>query len=146
MAMRLEYQPYRSPQGWYNLIYPEYWTHEVIEGVPVFYDPEGSGAVVVTALMHSSGEYDIDLELKNYLIQHEIEYDPEKVANFRNSEGSEIRACEFISKERFWLVYMVSNGKQLIVCSYNSDESPDSDLSGILTTIISSIRFLNTEE
>ena len=32
----LSYQPYRSPNGWYMLAYPEHWEVEVIEEIPAF--------------------------------------------------------------------------------------------------------------
>jgi hypothetical protein len=146
MSMKLEYQSYRSPQGWYQMIYPEFWVHEVIEEIPVFYDPDGSGALLVSAFLHKLGQYNIDLEVKNFLKQHGIEYNPEMIAKMKRADNSEIRACEFVSKGRFWMVYMLSFKNKLIVSSYNSDEAPDSELSSILSKMISSIHFLHIED
>ncbi|MBK8397120.1 MAG: DUF3805 domain-containing protein [Leptospiraceae bacterium] len=141
----LSYQPYRSPNGWYMLAYPEYWEVEVIEEIPAFYDPDGAGALQVSAFENKLGSYNLSEELARFLAIHKIEYDEDCVASFKNNLGSEIKACEFISEERFWLVYMISFGSKLIVCTYNSDERPDKELSIILTNIISSIRFLHPE-
>jgi hypothetical protein len=146
MEDKLEYQVYRSPNGWYMLVYPENWAFEVIEQIPAFYDPEeGSGALQISAFENKEGEFDLGEELQRFLNFHKIDYDEERVACFENSEGSKIEACEFISDDRFWLVYMISNRHKLIVATYNSDEKPNKPLSQILTNIISSIRFLNLE-
>ncbi|MCB1176877.1 MAG: DUF3805 domain-containing protein [Leptospiraceae bacterium] len=146
MGMRLDYQPYTSPEGWYSFAYPEYWEMEVIEGIPAFYDPNGAGAFLISAFKNINGEnYDLDEEISRFLSQHEIKYEEDKVASFENSEGTKVKACEFISKERFWLVYILANGNKLIVCTYNSDESPDRELAQILTTMVSSIKFFQYE-
>ncbi|HMV77931.1 MAG TPA: DUF3805 domain-containing protein [Leptospiraceae bacterium] len=142
MAFELDYQYFKSPEGWYSFVFPDYWETEVIEGVPVFYDPQGDGALVISAFKHLTGSYDLDEEMKRFLGQHSVEYDRNCIAVFENREGSRIQACEFYSKERFWLVYMIAHRNKLIIASYNSDERPDADLSQILTRIISSIHFI----
>jgi hypothetical protein len=141
----LNYQPYRSPNGWYMLAFPEHWEVEVIEEIPAFYDPDGAGALQVSAFENKLGTYDLAEELARFLAFHKIEYDENCIASFTNNLGSKIKACEFISEERFWLVYMISFRSKLIVCTYNSDEKPDKELSIMLTNIISSIRFLQAE-
>ena len=141
----LNYQPYRSPNGWYMLVFPEHWEVEVIEEIPAFYDPDGAGALQVSAFENKLGTYDLAEELARFLAFHKIEYDENCIASFTNNLGSKIKACEFISEERFWLVYMISFRSKLIVCTYNSDEKPDKELSIMLTNIISSIRFLQAE-
>jgi hypothetical protein len=145
MNDEIHFQVYRSPNGWYMLVYPEHWTYEIIEEIPAFYDPEGSGALQVSAFENKLNSYNLSEELERFLELHNIEYDPDQVAVFKNSEGSQIEACEFISDERFWLVYMISFADKLIVCTYNSDIRPDKELSQILTNIISSIRFLGID-
>lgn len=142
MGMKLDYQPYKSPEGWYSFVYPEYWEMEVIEGIPAFYDPNGVGAFLISAFRNVADiEYDTAEELSRFLAQHKIEYDEEKIASFENGEGTTVKACEFISEGRFWMVYMLSNGNKLLICTYNSDEGPDRELAQILTTMVSSIRF-----
>ncbi|HMV44636.1 MAG TPA: DUF3805 domain-containing protein [Leptospiraceae bacterium] len=141
----IHYQPYRSPNGWYILAYPEHWEVEIIEEIPAFFDPDGAGALQVSAFENKLGSYDLSEELERFLSVHKISYDEERVATFTNNLGSQIKACEFIADERFWLVYMISSGSKLIVCTYNSDETPDRELSVIITNIISSIQFLNHE-
>ncbi|MCE9501670.1 MAG: DUF3805 domain-containing protein [Leptospira sp.] len=145
MSMKLDYQPYKSPFGWYSLVYPEYWEMEVIEDIPAFFDPEGSGALQISAFENLEGDYNLTEEMIRYLAHHKIQYDEEHVANFKNEEGTVIKACEFNSKGRFWIVYMLSYKSRLILCTYNSDETPDKELSEILTIIISSIRFFKEE-
>ncbi|MDX1958064.1 MAG: DUF3805 domain-containing protein [Leptospiraceae bacterium] len=137
----LDYQQFNSPEGWYVLAFPEYWMVEVIEGIPAFYDPEGGGALVVSAFKNVVGHFDLKLEMKRFLENHKVKYEKDKVAYFRNKQDCEIQACEFISSKRFWLVYMIGFENKLLVCTYNSDEVPDRELSGILTAIISSITF-----
>ncbi|MCB1191648.1 MAG: DUF3805 domain-containing protein [Leptospiraceae bacterium] len=139
---KLEYKNYTSPMGWYSMLYPSNWNLEVIEGIPAFYDPEeGTGAFQVYAFYNKKGEYDLTQELIRYLQTHGVEYQEDCVASFINNEGSRIKACEFISKERFWLVYVLAHHSKMVLCTYNSDENPDKKLSKILTNIISSIRF-----
>ena len=105
MGMKLEFQPYQSPQGWYTLQYPEYWEMEVIEGIPTFYDPQGSGAVVISAFENKTGDYNPEVEMRHFLSHHGIEYDIKNIFLFENTQGSIVQTCEFISKERFWFVY-----------------------------------------
>ncbi len=145
MSLKLEYQPYISPEKWYTFKYPEYWEMEVIEGVPAFYDPEGSGAFIISAFRNIKGIYNLSEEMSRFLKQHKVTYEPSKIASFEKSEGTLVQACEFISEGRFWLVYMLSNKNKLLVCTYNSDEVPNKELAEILTNMISSIRFLSIE-
>jgi hypothetical protein len=142
---KLEYQPYRSPEGWYGLAFPENWTVEVIEGIPAFFDPEGSGAFVVSAFKNRIGKFVLAEEMARFLSNHKVKYETDKVASFENKQGCEIQACEFISKGRFWLVYMIGYANKLLICTYNSDEVPEKELSEILTTIISTINFNELE-
>lgn len=141
MSQKFKYKNYTSPMGWYTMLYPAHWELEIIEEIPAFFDPEGAGAFQVYAFANKNGKYDLKNELIRYLKQHAIEYEEDCIASFTNNEGSEIKACEFISKERFWLVYMIAHNSKMVLCTYNSDESPDKELSIILTNIISSIRF-----
>lgn len=145
MALKLDYQPYKSPENWYIFHYPEYWEMEVIEGVPAFFDPEGAGAFLISAFKNVVGNYDLSEEMGRFLGQHKIQYDPTKIASFEKAEGTLVQACEFVTEGRFWLVYMLANGNKLLICSYNSDEAPDKELAEILTTMISSVRFIITD-
>jgi hypothetical protein len=141
MGMKLEFQPYQSPQGWYTLQYPEYWEMEVIEGIPTFFDPQGSGAVVISAFENKTGDYNSEVEMRRFLSHHGIEYNIKNIFIFENTQGSIVQTCEFISKERFWFVYMMSYQDKLLILSYNSDEAPGKDLSTIISGIVSSIYF-----
>jgi Domain of unknown function (DUF3805) len=137
-----EFQQYNSPEGWYALAYPEFWTVEVIEGIPAFYDPEsGDGALVLSAFKNRSGYFDLSEEMKRFLANYKVKYEKDKIASFRNKQNCEIQACEFISQERFWLVYMIAFQNKLLVCTFNSDAVPERETSEILTAIISSITF-----
>jgi hypothetical protein len=141
MGLKLEYQPYRSPENWYYFTYPEYWELEVIEGVPAFFDPEGSGAFIISAFLNKAGVYDLTEEMGRFLAQHKIKHDPSKIASFDRTDGTKVQACEFVADGRFWLVYLLAFQNKLLICTYNSDETPDRELAEILTTMISSIRF-----
>lgn len=141
MSMQLDFQVYTSPQGWYSLQYPEYWEMEVIEGVPAFYDPEGSGAIVVSAFENKVGFFIPKEEMKNFLSQHGIQYREESIATFKTKQGSVVQTCEFISKERFWFIHMMSFKNKLLILSYNSDEVPQKELSQIIYHIVSTIHF-----
>lgn len=145
MSLKLDFQAYISPEKWYAFQYPEYWEMEVVEGVPAFFDPNGVGAFLISAFRNIRGEYDLTEEMRRFLKLHKIAYDPKKIASFEKVEGTKVQACEFISEGRFWLVYMLSNGNKLLVCTYNSDEVPNRELSEILTQMISSIKFLHLD-
>jgi len=139
--MKLEYQPFSSPQGWYSLQYPEYWEMEVIEGIPSFFDPEGSGAVVISAFENKQGSFIPENEMRDFLEKHSIKYNPNDITKYKNKQGSVIQTCEFISKERFWFLYMMAYKDKLLVLTYNSDEVPDNELSAIISHIVASIHF-----
>ena len=141
MGMKLEFQPYVSPQGWYSLKYPEYWEMEVIENIPTFYDPEGAGAVVITAFENKVGNYDPKIEIIRFLSHHGIKYEEDKIAILTNKQGSVIQTCEFISKDRYWFVYMMSFKDKLLILTYNSEETPEHELSLIIHQIVNSIYF-----
>ena len=68
----LSYQPYRSPNGWYMLAYPEHWEVEVIEEIPAFFDPDGAGALQVSAFENKLGSYNLAEELERFLGVHKI--------------------------------------------------------------------------
>lgn len=141
MSMELEFQSYMSPQGWYSLLYPEYWEMEVIEGVPTFYDPQGAGAVVVSAFENRMGSYNPRVEMVNFLSHHKIKYKEDSITSYKNKQGSIIQTCEFISKDRFWFVHMMSFKDKLLILTYNADEIPDRELAAILSGIVNSIHF-----
>ncbi|MCZ8156157.1 MAG: hypothetical protein O9264_08560 [Leptospira sp.] len=136
------YKQFRSPQGWYSLLYPADWEHLVVEEIPAFFKPESGGALQFYAFESKVESFDATKELENYLKIHEIDFDEEKIATFENNEGTSIRACEFEKEERVWLVYMIANQKQMLLATYNSDEPVDDDLFLNLSNIISSVRFL----
>lgn len=136
------YKQFRSPQGWYSLLFPVAWEQMVVEEIPAFFHPEGSGALQVYAFESKLEDFDVEQELENYLKIHEIDYIPEHVSRFENNEGSSLRACEFQKEDRIWLVYMVANKGKMILATYNSDEEVSPELFEELTTIVSSIRFL----
>ncbi|EOQ97878.1 hypothetical protein LEP1GSC195_1355 [Leptospira wolbachii serovar Codice str. CDC] len=137
------YKQFRSPQGWYSFLFPADWEQMVVEEIPAFFHPNGGGALQVYAFESKLEDFDVDLELENYLKIHEIDYDAENVAVFENNEGSSIRACEFQKEDRVWMVYMVANQMRMILVTYNSDEEVGDELFQQLTNIISSVRILN---
>lgn len=141
MSQGPEYKLYKSPNGWYSMVVPAHWVQMVIEGIPAFFEENGSGALQVYAFENKVGSYILKEELERYLKTHEIDFEEDKVADFENEEGSKIMACEFVKADRFWMVYMISNKKRMILLTYNSDEVPAEYLVKELTTVISSIRF-----
>ncbi|MDF3820067.1 DUF3805 domain-containing protein [Leptospira sp. 96542] len=136
------YKQFRSPQGWYSLLYPATWEQMVVEEIPAFFHPDGGGAMQVYAFESKLENFDVNLELENYLKIHEIDYDEDKVAQFENNEGSSIRACEFMKEDRIWMVYMIANKERMILATYNTDEEITEELFQQLTNIISSVRFI----
>ncbi|RHX83775.1 hypothetical protein EHO98_12775 [Leptospira stimsonii] len=141
MSQVPEYKLYKSPNGWYSMVVPAHWVQMVIEGIPAFFEENGSGALQVYAFENKVGSYILKEELERYLKTHEIDFEEDKVADFENEEGSKIMACEFVKEDRFWMVYMIANKKRMILLTYNSDEVPAEYLVKELTTVISSIRF-----
>lgn len=136
------FKQFRSPQGWYSLLYPAHWEHMVVEEIPAFFHPDGAGALQFYAFESKQDSFDVNAELANYLKIHQIDYEEDKVAEFENNEGSSIRACEFEKEGRIWLVYMIANQKQMLLATYNADEPVDEEMFQNLTDIISSVRFL----
>ncbi len=136
------YKQFRSPQGWYSLLYPANWEHMVVEEIPAFFKPESGGALQFYAFESKVDSFDVNQELENYLKIHGIAYDEEMVAEFENEEGTSIRACEFRIEDREWLAYIIANQKQMLLATYNSDEEIGDETFSDLSNIISSIRFL----
>lgn len=136
------FKQFRSPQGWYSLLYPADWEFMVVEEIPAFFREDGSGALQFYAFESKQDRFDASEELTNYLKIHEIDYDEDKVAHFENNEGSSIRACEFQKEDRVWLVYLIANDKRMLLATYNSDEAVEDELFQNLSDIISSVRFL----
>lgn len=143
MMTRPMYKQFRSPQGWYSLLFPTTWEQMVVEEIPAFFHPDAGGALQVYAFESKQEDFDVNLELSNYLKIHEIDYDEDKVAVFENNEGSHIRACEFIKEERYWFVYVIANRTKMILATYNSDEDLSDERFQELTNIISSVRFIS---
>jgi hypothetical protein len=79
--------------------------------------------------------------MKRFLSHHGIKYEEGKIALLTNKQGSVIQTCEFISKERYWFVYMMSFKDKLLILTYNSDETPEHELSLIIHEIVKSIHF-----
>jgi hypothetical protein len=136
------YKQFRSPQGWYSLLYPADWEHMVVEEIPAFFQPDSGGALQFYVFESKVETFDATKELESYLKIHEIDYDEDKVAHFENNEGTSIRACEFQKEDRVWLVYMIANKRRMLLATYNADEEVDDALFSNLSNIISSIRFL----
>lgn len=136
------YKQFRSPQGWYSLLYPAHWESLVVEQIPAFFEPNGSGALQFYAFESKAESYDAVLELTNYLKIHDLDYDEDKVAEFRNNQGSLILASEFYKDSRVWIVYLIANEKKMILVTYNSDEEISDQLFLDLRNIISSIKII----
>ncbi|TGN18821.1 hypothetical protein EHS15_14700 [Leptospira idonii] len=136
------FKQFRSPQGWYSLLYPASWEQMVVEEIPAFFQPEGGGALQFYAFESKQDHFDVSQELENYLKIHEIDYDEDKVAHFENNEGSSIRACEFQKEDRIWMVYVIANQTKMLLATYNTDEEIEDELFQDLSNIISSVRFI----
>ncbi len=136
------FKQFRSPQGWYSLLYPADWEHIVVEEIPAFFDPEAGGALQFYAFESKVEKFDVNFELANYLKIHEIDFEEDKVAEFENNEGTSIRACEFDKDGRNWLVYVLANERQMLLATYNTDDPIDDSMFQKLSDTISSVRFL----
>ncbi|TGK07865.1 hypothetical protein EHO59_07155 [Leptospira semungkisensis] len=144
MDSKTEYKLYRSPSGWYTMVIPGHWQNIVIEGIPAFFEENGSGAMQVYAFENKDGVFDPEKELERYLGTHGIEYESDKAVVFNNNEGAKIIACEFLKEDgRHWMVYLVSAQKRMVLVTYNGDEEPTDELAEQLTTVVSSIRISN---
>lgn len=142
--MSREYNRFTSQMGWYTIQYPKDWMVEIIENIPAFYDPDdGSGALQISSFVNKKGFYELDSVMSQYLSQHGISFDSERTLATVDTDGNTIMSCEFISQQRFWMVYMVAFGNKLLICTYNSDEAPDPELSKILSYMLSSIKIFN---
>ncbi len=127
----------------FELQYPVFWLHEIIEDIPAFYDPNGSGALQVASVIKDS-EIRIEEEMQQFLFRHSIEYERDKIALVEDVDFASA-ACEFISQDRFWLVHMLSLRRRLLIVMYNSDEIPTRETGELISEFIRSIRFLDTQ-
>ncbi|WCL47973.1 hypothetical protein [Leptospira sp. GIMC2001] len=137
----MNFKTFESPQKWFRFEYPANWEILVVEGIPAFFDPEDSGVLQINSLEHKEKEADSEQELINYLKIQEIEYNEDLVARFQNKQGTQIVSCEFMKDDRHWCVYSISNGKRLILATFNTDGKITDSMYITLTKILSSIRF-----
>lgn len=137
--MSLTTNHFRGP--FFQLQYPVLWVHEIIEEIPAFYDPEGSGAVQLAAVKNQPGNtFDLESEMTRYLHRHSIEFDAERMAHYQ-MEDLDCMACEFVQEERFWMVTLMVKENKLLMVIYNADETPDVELAQSISGIIRSVVF-----
>ena len=128
--------------SFFQLLYPAHWEEEIIEDIPAFYDPEGSGVLQVVALRNKGGgEFDLAMEMERYLKRHSIQYDKDVVARFPIPSGLNCMACEFMRENRFWLVNLVAHADKMLIVLYNADEAPDVELARMVSEVIRSVVF-----
>ncbi|PJZ69336.1 hypothetical protein CH373_13725 [Leptospira perolatii] len=144
MERKIDYKFYRSPSGWYTMVVPGHWQTIVIEGIPAFFEENGAGAMQVYAFENKEGTFHPEQELERYLSTHGIVYEADKAAFFDNNEGGQIIACEFLKEDRHWMVYLVATKKRMVLITYNGDEEPSEELAEQLTTVVSSIRIIES--
>lgn len=128
----------------FELEYPGHWEAEIIEDIPAFFDPAGSGALQVASLAVDSLP-ELEVEMARYLARHRITYDSEAATAYRSAHGQAALACEFVSQERFWLVTLMSAPSHLLVITYNADEVPGLEEARTISSVINSVRFLEEQ-
>lgn len=138
----IEEKPGRVFRGtFFQLIYPADWMLEIIEDIPAFYDPMAGGVLQIAASRNPDGPFLLAEEMKKFLGQQDIEFQEEHVARFKTPGGQDCMACEFTRTDRFWMVYMITQGDKLLIVMYNADEFPDPDQARDISDVIASIRF-----
>ena len=127
----------------FELIFPDDWEHEIIEHIPCFFDPDAGWVLQLAASTATSGNFDLESELRTYLEHNRLEFQEDRVVRYVNPAGLECLACEFMKDNRFWLVQMLGRGSRLLVALFNSDNMPDAELAGQISATVGSIRFTN---
>jgi hypothetical protein len=134
---------FTSPQNRFTFSYPGDWESLVVEEIPAFFHPQGTGVLQIYSFENKISDVDPMKELENYIAIHEIDFNEDLVAKFKNSEGNLIYSCEFKKDDRHWCAYSIANGKKMVIATFNSDIDISDLMFRTLATIISSLRFLD---
>lgn len=126
--------------SFFEVLYPAHWNVEVIEQIPAFYDPEGSGALQLVASQGMKPGFDPAIELRNHLNRQKVDISKIEFYIFDDA-GKECVACEYFHDGRFWMMQMTSYKEKMILFMYNSDETPEPGVALSLSKIIRSVRF-----
>lgn len=124
--------------------YPDEWEFEIIEHIPCFFDPEGSGALQTAAFRDPEGEpFDVLDELAAYLDRQEISVNADRIATFDLPFGAHAAGCEFMKDDRFWLVNCIVEKDKMVLLIWNSDDLPDRDTATAIGHSVMTMKFRN---
>lgn len=134
----------RTFQGpFFTVRIPPGWEVEVIENIPAFFDPEGSGVVQIAAFRRPAVILDARDEMERYLNQNGVQPDRSRMTNFILPSGLDCVAVEYVLDNRFWMVNAISQHNRLLFVVYNGDEIPQQGTAMLISEMVSSIEFLS---
>lgn len=114
---------------------------EIVENIPAFFDPDGTGVLQVAAVRRQSGDFDPQSELERYLGKNDIQADPARMARFVLPGGIPAVSVEYIVDNRFWMVVAAAEGPRFVLLMYNGDEVPSAETALLISEIISTLEF-----
>lgn len=122
---------------------PPLWEVEIIENIPAFFDPDGSGVLQIAAFRRPAAILDARDEMERYLNQNGVEPDRSRMTNLVLPSGLECVSVEYVLDNRFWMVSAISRNNRLLFVIYNGDEIPQQGTAMLISEVVSSIEFLD---
>lgn len=112
-------------KGWYRLSIPDGWDVDEDETPVAIYDPEGAGALQVTAEtprpLPPGGRIDVFLMLRAFLKQTGVDFD-ETLAKRKTERGLDWASTEYTADsdegEALWRSWMVTNHDIVVFLTY----------------------------
>ena len=139
-----------SKPGWYELLFPDQWEVDDEESPVAFWQPDGAGALQITAeqLPHrkSKDRMDCFFALGAFLksVGHEID---DSSTNRFSRDGFEGVSTEYLAEggeeELFWRVWFMTNQDVLLFLTYASRKDEQNLEREAVDSIVDSIRMIS---
>ena len=113
-------------KGWYRLSLPEGWEADEDEDPVAIYDPQGAGALQVTAEtprpLPPGGKIDVFLMLRAFLKQTGVDFEEEEARRF-TERGLDWARYEYVAPspedgQLLWRTWMATNHDQVVFLTY----------------------------
>ncbi len=149
----LTLQKFVSAKRWFSLEYPRMWELEVIDNIPVFFDPiQGQGALqIFSAQLGNPRNIIQELEPFDFLkvdnlagkmgafLRNQNLAEPENGFNLYEKDQMSFIPHEYNLAGRFYMVCMLQKENIFLLALYNCSEHPTTEEANIVGKIVRSI-------
>ena len=148
-------QTFTSPNKWYQLEYSRMWEMEVVEGIPVFFDPiSGMGGLQLFAIS-LAGEVSekitktfsflrgksLDQKMFFFLEAQKVGIGLEDIKLYDLGDFQMV-ASEYTIEDTFYMAVMKQKNDNFILALYNCKGTPTKEEAGEIGKIVESIIFI----